>query len=156
MNDDNNKSKTIATLSYSKVLLHSCRLSWAVPGGATAGEGQRVNMETPFPMQATCLAQTDQIILTRPTYLPRRMFSLNVNQGRTKLELGDSTSVLLLNGFACEKKKNRIYCKMCKYKQDTIYYGWGGGGGEEQLKQWYWKPPSYLNTGTAVYNRTVR
>ena len=74
--------------------------------GATAGGCQRVNMETPFPIQATCLAQTDQIILTMPTYLPRRMFSLNVNQGGTKLELGDSTSVLLLNGFARERKQN--------------------------------------------------
>ena len=72
--------------------------------GATAGGGQRVNMETPFPIQATLLAQTDQIILTRPTYLPRRLFSLNVNQGVTKLEL--STSVLLLNGFARERKQN--------------------------------------------------
>ena len=89
-----------------------------------------MNMETPFPMQATCLAQTDQIILTRPTYQPRRMFSLNVNQGRTKLELGDSTSVLLLNGFACEKKKTEYIVK-CASTSRTQYImgGVGGGGG---------------------------
>ena len=110
----------------------------------TASGSQRVNMGTPFQIQATSIPQTDQIILTRPAISAKKNVQpqckpreSKVGTWRFHFSLASEWASVRENKIYIRYRQERMryvshlilswYRKMCKYQQATVCSQGEGG-----------------------------